>query len=336
MIDQSELPWTGERLVPGHYGDTAIEHLHRYAFACEYVGGKKVLDIACGEGYGTRLLSEVAASVIGVDISTEVVAHARRKYGEESHLTFQVGACGAIPLPDASVDAVVSFETLEHIGEHELMLREVKRVLNPSGILIMSTPDKLYCSDIPNNNNPFHIRELYEAEFRSLLGAFFSNVFMFQQKICHASVMASAAGLPINGFAHYLGDFRRLTHTNGLRSPLFNLAVATDSESTLSHNISLFEGWDLPTEIEKQASDERAIHAAARAELEKQLTAERTAYASARADLERHLADTQSCVAEAISQLEKRLGDLRVARAGEAAVAPWWQFLAKLSGCIQK
>ncbi len=133
MGNGSELPWTGERLVPYHTGDTAIEHLHRYAFAREYVYGKNVLDIACGEGYGSHLLSNVAASVIGVDISADVVAHARRKYGEGDRVTFREGSCAAIPLPDTSVDAVVSFETLEHIAEHEVMLGEVKRVLRPGG-----------------------------------------------------------------------------------------------------------------------------------------------------------------------------------------------------------
>ncbi len=129
MPTDIELPWTGERLVPSYVGNTALEHLHRYAFAREYAQDKDILDIACGEGYGAYLLADVARSVIGVDIAEEVVEHARRKYGDHPRLSFEIGTCSEIPLDDASVDLVVSFETLEHHGEHDQMLREVKRVL---------------------------------------------------------------------------------------------------------------------------------------------------------------------------------------------------------------
>ena len=133
MSPEINLPWTGERLVPSHTGDTAIEHLHRYAFAREYIEGKDVLDIACGEGYGSHMMSNIAANVVGVDISPEVIAHARNRYGDK--VTFSVGSCTDIPLSSASFDVVVSFETLEHLAGHEQMLKEVKRVLRPGGVL---------------------------------------------------------------------------------------------------------------------------------------------------------------------------------------------------------
>ena len=91
-------------------------------------------DIACGEGYGSSLLSQTASSVAGVDISADAVAHASEAYHRDN-LSFLVGSCAAIPLAAASVDIVVSLDTLEHLEQHEEMFREIKRVLSPGGTL---------------------------------------------------------------------------------------------------------------------------------------------------------------------------------------------------------
>jgi ubiquinone/menaquinone biosynthesis C-methylase UbiE len=125
-----ELEWTGERYVPQIRGTIALEHLHRYAFASEHVAGKVVLDMASGEGYGSEMLSRTAKHVYGVDIDEASVKHAQQNYKAEN-LEYHLGSCTEIPLPDASVDVVVSFETIEHITDHESMMREVKRVLRP-------------------------------------------------------------------------------------------------------------------------------------------------------------------------------------------------------------
>src|ERR1700722_15129763 len=103
MTQPHELPWTGERLVPSLNGDIVLEHLHRYAFAADLVAGKDVLDIACGEGYGSNLLAARARSVIGVDISEETIGHAQSNYVRDN-LTFRPGSCLAIPTPDQSAD----------------------------------------------------------------------------------------------------------------------------------------------------------------------------------------------------------------------------------------
>jgi 2-polyprenyl-3-methyl-5-hydroxy-6-metoxy-1,4-benzoquinol methylase len=250
-----EFPWTGERLVPSHKGDTALEHLHRYAFAREYVRGKQILDIACGEGYGSKILAGTASRVVGVDICQEVILHASRKYGDGDRLEFKVGSCTSIPLPDNSVDGVVSFETLEHLAEHEEMLGEVKRVLRPGGFIILSTPDKLHCTIIPKNHNPFHVLELTREEFSDLLHKTFSHVYLFEQRICHCSLLAPTADLPISGIRDYRGDFRRLSWTDGIAAPLFNLAIAADGECEFKHVVSLFHGRDIPTELEKRFSE---------------------------------------------------------------------------------
>jgi ubiquinone/menaquinone biosynthesis C-methylase UbiE len=103
---ESTLAWTGERFVPHVTGNVRLEHLHRYAFACELAAGKTVLDIACGEGYGSVMLARVAKHVIGVDIAREVIEHAAGKY-RRKNLEFRIGSCGEIPVADSSVDLVV-------------------------------------------------------------------------------------------------------------------------------------------------------------------------------------------------------------------------------------
>src|SRR6202048_3917604 len=102
----AEIHFTGERFLPACTGEIAYEHWHRYAFARRFAAGKRVLDAACGEGYGSALLGTVAESVAGVDIAASAIAHATERYAEGSRVRFIAGSCAALPLPDASVDAV--------------------------------------------------------------------------------------------------------------------------------------------------------------------------------------------------------------------------------------
>src|SRR5436190_4788638 len=110
--DEKHLEWTGERYVPEVSGNIRLEHLHRYLIARELSRDKCVLDIACGEGYGSNLLASVAANVVGVDIAQNAIDHAAVRYSRQN-LQFKQGSCEAIPLPDGAVDVVVSFETIE-------------------------------------------------------------------------------------------------------------------------------------------------------------------------------------------------------------------------------
>ena len=77
ILKMPDLEFTGERFIPGAAGDMAYEHWHRYAFARRFAAGKRALDAACGEGYGTVLLATVSKETIGVDIDEAVIAHAR-------------------------------------------------------------------------------------------------------------------------------------------------------------------------------------------------------------------------------------------------------------------
>ena len=122
------LKTSGARFLPEMQGTIALEHMHRYVMARQLAVGKVVLDIACGEGYGSAILAETATYVYGVDIAPDAIVHAQKKY-QRSNLKFANGACARIPVSDRSVDLVVSFETIEHHFEHTAMFAEIKRVL---------------------------------------------------------------------------------------------------------------------------------------------------------------------------------------------------------------
>jgi SAM-dependent methyltransferase len=131
------MEFSGERYVPDQgWAGIAYEHLSRYLFAQPLAAGMDVLDVGSGEGYGAHLLAGTAASVIGVELSEQAVAHATRRYaGGAPNLRYLQGSATQLPLEPGSVDLVVAFEMLEHIAEHEQMLAEVRRVLRPGGAL---------------------------------------------------------------------------------------------------------------------------------------------------------------------------------------------------------
>jgi SAM-dependent methyltransferase len=170
----------GERMVPEvSGGPTFWEHLYRYAFACRFVAGKRVLDIACGEGYGAAALQKSgAASVIGIDVSEGVCWHVRDRYG----IDVRQGAAENIPLPDASVDVVVSFETIEHVPSPDRFLGECARVLAPTGRLVISTPNRNVYSWPGGMPNPHHCSEMTEGEFVHALRRRFSEIRLYTQR----------------------------------------------------------------------------------------------------------------------------------------------------------
>ncbi|HEX4998097.1 MAG TPA: class I SAM-dependent methyltransferase, partial [Terriglobia bacterium] len=175
------MDFTGERYVPTMEGPLKYEHVHRYVLASAFAGGRTVLDLACGEGYGAAILASTGQVVVGVDADAEIVAHAADTY-EADNLHFLVGACEAVPIADATFDLVTSFETIEHHDRHDEMLGEIKRLLKPGGVLIISSPSKVSYSDESGYVNPYHVRELYYEEFRRLLKKHFRNLRFFGQK----------------------------------------------------------------------------------------------------------------------------------------------------------
>lgn len=223
--EKQSLPWTGERYVPGVQGQIALEHLHRYAVACELASEKVVLDIACGEGYGAGMLAKMARYVVGVDISSETIEHASAKYSR-NNLGFILGSCAQIPLADNSFDLVVSFETIEHHEHHTQMFMEIKRVLKPDGLLLISSPDKYEYSIVPNMTNTFHVKELYRHEFKSLIAKFYKNFALYGQRILYGSGILSEthAGSSVT-FKKEESSYHRVP---GMFRPQYLLALASD------------------------------------------------------------------------------------------------------------
>lgn len=190
MSDEtSPLPFTGERFTPECEREIWYEHWHRYAFARGLARGRRVLDAACGEGYGSALLAEVAAEVVGIDISEAAVTHARRRYASRPRLDFKCGDAAALPFADSSFDLVVSFETLEHLAEQEALVAGFARVLADDGILVLSSPDKRTYSDATGFRNEFHVRELYREELLDLLAPHFPSCRLYGQKLLFHSAL---------------------------------------------------------------------------------------------------------------------------------------------------
>lgn len=217
-----ELAFTGERYVPTLASNIEAEHIHRYLFSGALVRGKQVVDIACGEGYGSFILAQEAESVLGVDISESTVTHAQGLYQREN-LKYQVGSCLKIPAADHSVDVVISFETIEHIHEHEDFLNEIQRVLRPGGVLCMSTPDK----DISDEDNEFHVRELTRAQFESLLGKVFPHVSLYGQKGVFVSMLTSQDNISTPEKLFHKSAAGRYEELSGMPVPAYLVAIAS-------------------------------------------------------------------------------------------------------------
>ena len=182
------MDFTGERYVPTEGGEIRHEHFHRYAWVAPLVAGKSVLDVASGAGYGSALLARTAASVVGVDISAEAVEHARAAYSQ-ANLSFMEGSAASLPLADGSFDVVVSFETIEHLLEQEQMLGEIKRVLRPDGVLVISSPNKKVYSELSGLHNEFHVKELEWSELDALLRHQFAHIEYFGHRLAVGSAI---------------------------------------------------------------------------------------------------------------------------------------------------
>jgi SAM-dependent methyltransferase len=173
--------FTGERLIPGLVDvDLLNEHMARYTFAVRLARGKRVLDAGCGAGYGSAELAYVAAQVTGVDVAADAVEYARANYAAEN-LRFEQASVTGLPFADSSFDLVVAFEVIEHLEDWRGLLNEARRVLAPSGQLIVSTPNKLYYTESrgAQGANPFHVHEFDFAEFTAELKTVFPHVSMF-------------------------------------------------------------------------------------------------------------------------------------------------------------
>jgi len=259
----SDLPFTGERFIPGAAGDMAYEHWHRYAFARRFAVGKRVLDAACGEGYGTALLASVAAEALGVDLDPAAIEHARSRYAGPPKLRFEAGSVTALPLADACMDVVVSFETIEHIpaADQPRMLAEFARVLAPGGLLVLSSPNKKRYTDELDYHNPFHLHELYRDELSRLLAPAFPHQCWFHQIRWYASTLWSedfaGADARCEAWTRDADNIVPATAPDGL----YYLVIAAASEAALPARaplVSLFTDRD-DTELKRVEATSREV-----------------------------------------------------------------------------
>ena len=173
------LTLTGERTIPGLDVENYWFRRHEvvYQQLAPRCAGLEVLEAGCGEGYGADLISRVARRVIALDYDQTTVAHVRARY---PRVEVMHGNLAELPLADASVDVVVNFQVIEHLWDQTQFVRECARVLRPSGLLMVSTPNRITFSpgrDTPIN--PFHTRELNADELtRLLVDAGFTSVWM--------------------------------------------------------------------------------------------------------------------------------------------------------------
>ena len=238
------LEWTGERYLP--FVDPEIsgaeihyEHLHRYAFAAQFVKGKKVLDFASGEGYGSYMLSKEAELVIGVEIDEKTVKHASSSYISKN-LEFMQGSILKVPIEGEKMfDAIICFEAMEHVEEHEELMNEVKRLLKDDGVFIVSSPNKKVYTDDPDYHNPFHQKELYFDEFKNLLNDYFTNTIFFGQRVYTASnlwcLTSKEAPNNYSEFVIKKGD-DEFYFSDG-KNPLYFIAVASNADLNECYNM---------------------------------------------------------------------------------------------------
>jgi len=149
-------------------GQAALRlHLERYEFAADHLRPSRLLDIACGVGYGTRLMVDKNSSVVdavGVDLSQEAIEHAQKRYGGERVMFRSADAPEFTN--EAGFDSIVSLETLEHMPDPKGLIRHLVHLLRPEGVFIASVPTT------PSAGvNPHHLHDFTESSFRAMTGA---------------------------------------------------------------------------------------------------------------------------------------------------------------------
>ncbi|MHB1537392.1 MAG: class I SAM-dependent methyltransferase [Solirubrobacteraceae bacterium] len=173
------LALTGERTLPDIPAENYWfrRHLAVYEWLAARVTQLRVIDMACGEGYGSAVLARSAANVLGVDANPEAHEHARLRY-ERENLHFVRDLVETFSAP---ADAIVFLQTIEHLADAGAVLEHFKGVLGRRGVAYVSTPNVLTLAPAgaPRSGNPWHVHEYTEAEFRELCGAHFRHVEIF-------------------------------------------------------------------------------------------------------------------------------------------------------------
>jgi SAM-dependent methyltransferase len=180
VLPISDAP--AERLALDPTSELWGEHRSRYLLAGAYAPGMRVLDAACGSGFGSQMLQAAGArQVVAVDVSAEALAGASARFGSRG-VHFLRANLASLPFPSASFDLVVSMETIEHVIEPRRVLAEFARCLRPDGRLVLSTPNRDFRPTADGRpGNPHHLREYSPAELETLLQEWFHVRLLGQQ-----------------------------------------------------------------------------------------------------------------------------------------------------------
>lgn len=236
----SKLEDTGERLIPEGNERTLTygEHIARYNSVKKLVEGKIVVDVASGTGYGTKIMSFHASKVIGIDNSKSAIEYSKRHHFSEK-IEYLVGDALKLPLDSSSVDVVVSFETIEHLPDQKKFIKEVKRILKPDGIFIVSTPNE----DEFMEGNEFHLHEFTLKELKKLISNNFKhNQFFYQSSWFSTGLLGESKFT--KSFAENIYTTKTFSDTKG--KALFFICVAGNSEiPNLDENIVVADTWSM-------------------------------------------------------------------------------------------
>ena len=156
----------------------AASHLARYVLAEKYVTGKNVCDVACGVGYGSRYLARTAQKVTAMDISPEAIEWAVKYFSAENVRFLAADAVKLWPVED-KFDVITSFETMEHLENPEVFLKNVYDHLSPSGVLLLSVPNGP--RDKRKTDNPHHLHHFTDTGLKTLIRKYFSSADFFSQ-----------------------------------------------------------------------------------------------------------------------------------------------------------
>ena len=231
------VQWTGERMLPWTDDPAlAYEHLHRYLFAARLAAGKRVLDIGCGEGYGSALLASTADTVVGVDIDEQAIAHARLNY-PSTRLRFERESADDLSSFEAGTfDVVTCFEVIEHVDAQERVIAEARRVLADGGVLVCSTPERVAYRARTGEQNPYHVRELDHDEFRGLLASAFSHLAVWSQTTMAGSLLEPLAPHDrAQAEVFHVGRINGYWDVRQPAEPLYLVAVASEQAIDFDH-----------------------------------------------------------------------------------------------------
>jgi SAM-dependent methyltransferase len=189
-----------------YWGESAA----RYQFALQFAGPQtRALDVACGTGYGLRLLTVNGAHTIGVDADASAAREALRQDPGRTSLILRGDGC-RLPFADARFSLVTSFETIEHLVDRGRFVGELRRILTPDGLLILSTPNANHTRPVNGKpSNPFHVHEYTPSELDAELRHNFGRVQLFGQ------ILDGRFRIP-----PYWLDQQRLSRTPGVQARL--------------------------------------------------------------------------------------------------------------------